>query len=236
MRKNLAIFLIFSVVIISVYFLIFKTLKNNQIKKPALDYQTNNSNNNLRTTNASNGSILYTIPQLGFTFELPSKLASCGTFTVGLEPSPYSGRTIRSKFSDFACTNNFFLNAYSVTDKSGMRNFDIFMNIQGYILKNNTYSYLRYYDDVIKETPISIVSNPYEIQSTYGVRMLKVKGVGQISNKQLPLIGGLTEGEEGTIIITNNSTYPALTLTVVLDKMHLTEDEINNILLSFKKL
>lgn len=177
-----------------------------------------------------------TIPQLAFVFELPSTLSACGAFTIDFEQGSYERRTIRSAFTDFSCSNNFFLNAYSVSDTSGMRNMDIFMNIQGYILKNKIYSYLRYYDGTVKETPISPISEPQELESAYGVKMLKVKGVGQLSKTELPLIGGLVDGQEGIIIMTGNPTYPAFTLTVDLVKIRLTEDELNKILLSFRKL
>ncbi|MBI5123581.1 hypothetical protein HZA75_07015 [Candidatus Roizmanbacteria bacterium] len=195
-------------------------------QEPKTEFETNNSTL----------PISYLVPELNLSFELLPKLSKCGTFTISFEGGTYSKRTLASKFSDFTCNYNLYLNSYSVNDKSAMGNLNIFMNIQGYVKKNNDFFYIRYYGDQIKETLIPKEAEPIEIQSDYGIKMLRVKGTGSMTETQPQWwVGGLTMADKGVIINTGNDTYPALVVATDLKKTGLTEEEFLKILMSFKK-
>lgn len=174
----------------------------------------------------------YTLPILNLIFELPSKLSKCGIFTFFVEDN----RVIEGDFPALTCPYDIYLNAYSINDRSEMGSLDIFMNIQGYVKKNDNFYYIRNKNGQIKETLIPIKANPTEIQSNYGIKMLRVKGTGSMSETQPQWwIGGLTASDEGVIINTGNDIYPALVIASDLKKTGLTEEEFSKILMSFKK-
>lgn len=239
--KLSTIHLIFLMIFIGIYLLVkiglflnyfqdYSIKKNFEEKilkqEPKTEFETNNST--LPTS--------YLIPELNLSFELPLKLSKCGTFTIGFEDGTYAKRTLASKFSDFTCNYNLYINAYSINDRSEMGSLDIFMNIQGYVKKNDNFYYIRNKNGQIKETLIPIKANPTEIQSNYGIKMLRVKGTGSMSETQPQWwIGGLTASDEGVIINTGNDIYPALVIASDLKKTGLTEEEFSKILMSFKK-